>query len=99
MGTTRSTTTAEPTTVVINLSKSAHKVPNNLWSSFEKNRDSVTTTKSPEAAVEVQQETDEVSTSDNVMSYTNVGNNSTKIIQELPKPSSHESEVLVEKHR
>jgi len=93
---TSSTTTTQPTTVVINLSKSAHKVPTNLWSSFEKNRDSVTTTKSPEILVEVEEETDKLSPSENVMSYTNVGSNSTKILKELPKPSSHESEVLVE---
>ena len=89
--TVQSSTTA-PTTVVIDLSKSAHKVPNSLWSTFEKSRDTPTTTSKDPVVVELSDNTEA-----GVMSYTTPDNtNETKVIKELPKPSEHESEVLVE---
>ena len=81
-------TTAAPTTLVIDLTKSAHKVPSSLWSSFERSRE-VTTTTTTETATEMSYNTPDTTNN-------NTGT-STNIVLELPKPSEHESELLVEK--
>ena len=92
----RPTTTAAPattTTSVIDLSKSAHKIPNSLWSSFEKSRDKNTDT---------EEDNTEGYHEASIMSYSTSGNNNNssaenQVVAELPKPSKHESELLVER--
>ena len=86
----RPTTTERPaptSNVVIDLSKSAHKIPNSLWSTFEKTRETE------------QEDNTEGYKEASIMSYSTPANNTTKdhVVAELPKPSKHESEVLVEK--
>ena len=88
----RPSTTERPaptSSVVIDLSKSAHKIPNSLWSTFEKSRDTEQAEDNTEGYKEA-----------SIMSYSTPANNNTKadhVVAELPKPSKHESEVLVEK--
>ena len=50
--TVRTTTSTAPTTQIIDLTKSAHKVPNSVWSHFERSREDRTTTKAPVIVVE-----------------------------------------------
>ena len=83
----RTTTSTAPTTQIIDLTKSAHKVPNSVWSHFERSREDRTTTKAPVIVVEEENTT--------TMSYNTTSN--THVVADLPKPSEHESEVLVEK--
>ena len=85
--TVRTTTSTAPTTQIIDLTKSAHKVPNSVWSHFERSREDRTTTKAPVIVVEEENTT--------TMSYNTTSN--THVVADLPKPSEHESEVLVEK--
>ena len=85
----RTTTPTAPTTQIIDLTKSAHKVPNSVWSHFERSREDRTTTKAPVVVVEEEENT-------TTMSYNNTHSN-THVVADLPKPSDHESEVLVEK--
>merc|ERR1712045_390808 len=84
--TARTTTTAAPTTQIIDLSKSAHKVPNSVWSQFERSREDRTTTRGPVVVEEEESTT--------TMNYNTTN---THVVADLPKPSNHESEVLVEK--
>ena len=80
-GSTSSTTRQPSTTVVIDLNKSPHSVPDNLWSSYKKSLYETSTTRANEPT-EDQNETTE--TSVNI-----------EIVKELPKPNDHQSEVLV----
>ena len=77
-----STTTKQPsTTEVIDLNKSAHKVPDNLWSSFKKSLHETSTARANETSEEV--------------SFTTQSSVTLEIVKDLPKPNEHESEVLV----
>merc|ERR1711981_455744 len=83
-----STTTKQPsTTEVIDLNKSAHKVPDILWSSFKNSLHETSTAKTNETKEEKDQTVD--------MSYTTQSSVNIEIVKELPKPSNHESEILV----
>jgi len=86
--TVRTTTTTAPTTQIIDLTKSAHKVPNSVWSHFERSREDRTTTRAPVIVVEEEENT-------TTMSYNNT--NTSHVVADLPKPNDHESSVLVEK--
>ena len=68
--------------MVIDLNKSPHSVPDNLWSSYKKSLYETSTTRAGEPT-EDQPETTETSP-------VNI-----EIVKELPKPTEHESEVLV----
>jgi hypothetical protein len=81
-GSTSSTTRQPSTTVVIDLNKSAHSVPDNLWSSYKKSLYETSTTRANEQTTEDLAETTETSVN-------------FEIVKELPKPTEHESEVLV----
>ena len=80
-GTTSSTTRQPSTTVVIDLNKSAHSVPDNLWSSYKKSLYETSTTRANEPTEDLNETTE---TSVNI-----------EIVKELPKPNEHESEVLI----
>merc|ERR1712209_154550 len=93
MATTAAPATTTTSTSVIDLSKSAHKIPNSLWSSFEKSRDKNTDT---------EEDNTEGYHEASIMSYSTSGNNNNssaenQVVAELPKPSKHESELLVER--
>merc|ERR1712045_1010583 len=80
-GSTSSTTRQPSTTVVIDLNKSAHSVPDNLWSSYKKSLYETSTTRPNEPTEDLNETTE---TSVNI-----------EIVKELPKPNEHESEVLI----
>merc|ERR1712045_921403 len=80
-GTPSSTTRQPSTTVVIDLNKSAHSVPDNLWSSYKKSLYETSTTRANEPTEDLNETTE---TSVNI-----------EIVKELPKPNEHESEVLI----
>merc|ERR1712079_577544 len=80
-GPTSSTTRQPSTTVVIDLNKSAHSVPDNLWSSYKKSLYETSTTRANESTEDLNETTE---TPVNV-----------EIVKDLPKPSEHQSEVLV----
>jgi len=83
-----STTTKQPsTTEVIDLNKSAHKVPDILWSSFKNSLHETTTAKTNETKEEKDQTVDISDTTQTSVNF--------EVVKELPKPNSHESEILV----
>ena len=81
-GSTSSTTRQPSTTVVIDLNKSPHSVPDNLWSSYKKSLYETSTTRANEQTEDLNETTE--------TSPVNI-----EIVKDLPKPSGHESEVLV----
>lgn len=84
---------------------SPHKIPNNLWSVFERNRgvEETVPTLTPESETELS--TEEIVSSGlnaaGIMTYDAVSEDEPTLageiveIDDLPKPSEHESEVLV----
>ena len=77
---------------------SPHKIPTSLWTLYEKARGSEDDKEATEAATETV--TEELNTEGfnvaSIMSYA-MPEDSEEVVQDLPKPSDHESEVLVEK--